>query len=59
MYMIISKAGHTPPSAYAVVDTHAESTSDVGERSVADSALAAAAGAGTHKRSSGAAGVAI
>ena len=59
VYVIISKARHTPLSAYAVADTPAESTSDVGEMSVADSAQAAAAGAGTRERSSGAAGVAI
>ena len=46
VYVIISKAGHTPLTAYAVADTPAESTIPVERGSVIDSALAAAAGAG-------------
>ena len=40
----------TPRSAYAVVDTHAESPPNVEELSGADSAQAAAAGAGVRKQ---------
>jgi len=41
--VVISKAGHTPPSAYAVADTRSESRLDV-EISGSDSGQAAAAG---------------
>ena len=43
MVVVISKAGHTPPSAYAVADTRSESRLDV-EISGSDSEQAAAAG---------------
>ena len=46
MYVIISKAGHTPLSAYAVADTPAESVVTVQTWSAVDSAQAVAAGAG-------------
>ena len=45
----------TPRSAYAVVDTLAESPPNVEELSGADSAQAAAAGAGVRKRMAAAA----
>ena len=48
--VIISKAGHTPRFAYAIVDTRAESPDDVEYGSRSDSAQSAVVGAGVCER---------
>ena len=51
--VIMSKAGHTPPSTYVVADTRTETAPDEIKLSGSVSEPAAAAGAGARSRATG------